>query len=168
MLPEAAARLQIDALLQGAEWAVQSYKQVDCTAARGVALTEVPLRFWRYAYLLVANRQSVGIRGEEGRSDALHRGGAVGAVRGESARLPRRSRCTAVLLRGDWDSDVLLRQARPESRPRQVFVVLPPAGNTQRSRDAASAAPPGADRVVITLLTKVYDVTSRFFAEPVG
>ena len=44
MNPEAAARQQIDAQLSAAGWVVQDYKQFNPSAARGIALREVPLK----------------------------------------------------------------------------------------------------------------------------
>ena len=42
LLPEQKARVRIDAMLVAAGWVVQDYRRVDFSAARGVALREVP------------------------------------------------------------------------------------------------------------------------------
>lgn len=51
MSPEAAAREKIDELLVAAGWAVQNYKAFNPTAARGIALREVPLDSGRCDYM---------------------------------------------------------------------------------------------------------------------
>ena len=43
MTPEQKARVEIDDQLGKAGWAVQSYADMDITAARGVAVREFPL-----------------------------------------------------------------------------------------------------------------------------
>ncbi|HEY8708575.1 MAG TPA: hypothetical protein VIM34_11315 [Burkholderiaceae bacterium] len=59
--PEQIARLQIDAMLTAAGWAVQDYAAYDPGAARGIALCEVPLRSGRCDYLLLHDRQPLGV-----------------------------------------------------------------------------------------------------------
>jgi type I restriction enzyme, R subunit len=61
MTPEAEARLQIDALLTGAGWVVQNYKEVDFSACRGIALREVPLKTGPCDYLLLVDRRPLGV-----------------------------------------------------------------------------------------------------------
>jgi type I restriction enzyme R subunit len=61
MTPEAEARLQIDALLTGAGWIVQNYKEVDFSAGRGIALREVPLKTGPCDYLLLVDRKQLGV-----------------------------------------------------------------------------------------------------------
>lgn len=60
MSPEAAAREKIDALLIAAGWAIQDNKAFNPSAARGIALREVPLRSGRCDYLKVQQLQSQG------------------------------------------------------------------------------------------------------------
>ena len=51
--PEQLARLQIDAMLAAAGWAVQDYAAYAPGNARGFALREVPLKSGRCDYLLL-------------------------------------------------------------------------------------------------------------------
>jgi type I restriction enzyme R subunit len=59
--PEELARQQIDALLQRCGWVIQNYKQLDLSAARGIAIREVRLKEGRCDYLLLIDRKPVGI-----------------------------------------------------------------------------------------------------------
>ena len=59
--PEQLARQQIDALLVAAGWSVQDYNSSHPNAARGVALREVPLASGRCDYLLLVDRQPLGV-----------------------------------------------------------------------------------------------------------
>ena len=61
MSPEEKAREQIDALLTAAGWSVQNYKQYAPGASRGIALREVPLASGECDYLLLVDRQPVGV-----------------------------------------------------------------------------------------------------------
>ena len=61
MTPEQLARLQIDALLVAAGWAVQDYGSYNPGAARGIALREVPLTSGRCDYLLIVDRHPLGV-----------------------------------------------------------------------------------------------------------
>lgn len=54
--PEALAREKIDAMLIAADWVVQDYKQLNLSAARGIALREVPLASGPCDYLLLVDR----------------------------------------------------------------------------------------------------------------
>ncbi|MBI5692070.1 MAG: hypothetical protein HZC55_18470 [Verrucomicrobia bacterium] len=47
MTPEAKAREKIDELLAAAGWAIQDYRAFNPSAARGIALREVPLESGR-------------------------------------------------------------------------------------------------------------------------
>ena len=59
--PEQLARQQIDALLTAAGWVVQDYVAYAPTAARGIALREVPLKSGRCDYLLLVDRAPLGV-----------------------------------------------------------------------------------------------------------
>lgn len=59
--PEQQARTNIDRMLKDAGWAVQDYKAFDPSASTGIALREVPLKSGRCDYLLLVNRQPVGV-----------------------------------------------------------------------------------------------------------
>ncbi len=61
MKPEERSRQQIDALLSTAGWGVQDYAQFNLGAARGVAIRESPLSTGPTDYLLVVDRQAVGV-----------------------------------------------------------------------------------------------------------
>ena len=65
MNPEQLARLQIDAMLADSGWAVQNYTAYNPGAATGtaggIALREVPLQSGRCDYLLLINRQPIGV-----------------------------------------------------------------------------------------------------------
>lgn len=50
--PEQQARVQIDAYLGAAGWLIQDYRQLNLSAARGIAIREVPLTHGRCDYLL--------------------------------------------------------------------------------------------------------------------
>ncbi len=59
--PEQLARQQIDAQLVACGWVVQDYKAVDFSAGRGLALREVPLKTGPCDYLLLVDRQALGV-----------------------------------------------------------------------------------------------------------
>ena len=59
--PEQLARQQIDALLVAAGWSVQDYTAYQPNAERGIALREVPLASGRCDYLLIVDRQPLGV-----------------------------------------------------------------------------------------------------------
>lgn len=80
MTPEAEARLQIDALLTGAGWVVQNYKEVDFSAGRGIALREVPLKTGPCDYLLLVDRRPLGV------VEAKKAGTTLSVVADQSAR----------------------------------------------------------------------------------
>jgi type I restriction enzyme, R subunit len=59
--PEKRARENIDAMLTQAGWRLQDYKAVDLSAARGIAVREVPLKSGRCDYLLLVDRKPIGV-----------------------------------------------------------------------------------------------------------
>jgi type I restriction enzyme, R subunit len=61
MKPEERSRQQIDALLRASGWVVQDYAQFNLGAARGVAIREFPLTTGSTDYLLVVDRQAIGV-----------------------------------------------------------------------------------------------------------
>ncbi len=61
MTPEQQARQQIDAQLVAAGWSVQDYKAFNPSAGRGIALREVPLKSGRCDYLLLVDRNALGV-----------------------------------------------------------------------------------------------------------
>jgi type I site-specific restriction endonuclease len=61
MNPEAKAREKIDDALVAAGWAIQDYKAFHPSAARGIALREVPLASGRCDYLLLVDRIPLGV-----------------------------------------------------------------------------------------------------------
>jgi len=59
--PEQKARQQIDTQLIACGWVVQDYKQFNPSAGRGIALREAPLKSGTCDYLLLVDRQAVGV-----------------------------------------------------------------------------------------------------------
>lgn len=59
--PEAQARNNIDTQLAAAGWVVQSFKDLDLSAGRGVAIREFPLVNGPADYLLYVDRRAVGV-----------------------------------------------------------------------------------------------------------
>ena len=59
--PEQKARRQIDAQLSVCGWVVQDYTQFNPSAGRGIALREAPLKSGTCDYLLLVDRQAVGV-----------------------------------------------------------------------------------------------------------
>jgi type I restriction enzyme, R subunit len=59
--PEQRARQLIDAQLLACGWSVQDFKAADLSAGRGIALREVPLKSGPCDYLLLVDRQAVGV-----------------------------------------------------------------------------------------------------------
>jgi len=59
--PEQRAREQIDTQLAACGWVVQNYKQYNPSAGRGIALREVPLKSGSCDYLLLVDRNAVGV-----------------------------------------------------------------------------------------------------------
>jgi type I site-specific restriction endonuclease len=72
MTPEETAREQIDAMLTASGWIIQNYKALNLGAGVGIAVREVPLTTGPCDYLLLVNRQPVGVieakRKEEGKN----------------------------------------------------------------------------------------------------
>ena len=61
LTPEQLARQQIDAQLIAAGWVVQDYKALDFSAGRGIAVREVPLATGPCDYLMLVDRNSLGV-----------------------------------------------------------------------------------------------------------
>ncbi len=61
MTPEQTARQQIDAKLTAAGWIIQDYKAFNPSSGRGIALREVPLKNGRCDYLLLVDRNALGV-----------------------------------------------------------------------------------------------------------
>src|SRR5258708_4600615 len=61
LTPERRAREQIDAQLAACGWVVQDFRSADFTAARGIALREVPLTTGPCDYLLLVDRKGLGV-----------------------------------------------------------------------------------------------------------
>ena len=59
--PEQVARQQIDSQLLACGWIVQDYKNIDFSAARGIAVREVPLKTGPCDYLLLVDRKALGV-----------------------------------------------------------------------------------------------------------
>ena len=121
--PEKQARQTIDALLTACGWVVQNYVGVDFTASRGIALREVPLKSGRCDYLLLVDRQPVGI------VEAKRVGTTLSAVAEQSANygdnLPAFLNASRAALPFYYEStgvETFFRDVRdPDPRSRQVF-----------------------------------------------
>src|SRR5262245_18765734 len=61
MRPEEKARQKIDQLLSSAGWQVQDYKEINLSAALGVAVRELQLKQDAADYLLFVNGEPVGV-----------------------------------------------------------------------------------------------------------
>ncbi len=130
--PEQLAREKIDALLVAAGWAIQDYRAFNPSAARGIALREVPLDSGRCDYLLLVDRVPLGV------IEAKKEGTTLSTVSEQSAHygenLPD---FLANLLPGTkkipfaYEStgvETLFRDERdPEPRSRRVFAFHQPA-----------------------------------------
>ena len=144
LTPEARARLGIDRMLERAGWVVQSGKQANLAAARGVAVREFVLKapHGRADYLLFVDRaRRRGGRGEEGGRDADRSGVAVGEVPRRAAGLGERRRLT-----GSCRSTTSRPGSRRGSRTRSIRIRVAArcSGFTVRRRSpagSASAAP---------------------------
>ena len=123
MKPEEQARQRIDALLTQAGWIVQDYAQLNLGAGRGIAIREFPLSTGSTDYLLVVDRQAVGVieakkvgetlTGVEAQS-AKYREGHAGALPMARVPLPFAYESTGVETRFTNDLE-------PEPRSRLVF-----------------------------------------------
>jgi type I restriction enzyme R subunit len=60
LLPEQKARVEIDRMLSEAGWIVQDYREIELTAARGVAVREVPTKTGPVDYLLFGDAKALG------------------------------------------------------------------------------------------------------------
>ncbi len=78
-MPEAQARVTIDAMLGAAGWVIQDYRAMNLGVAAGIALREVPLNSGRCDYLLLVNRVPVGV------AEAKKEGTTLSAVADQSA-----------------------------------------------------------------------------------
>lgn len=127
--PEQLARQQIDAMLVAAGWAVQDYAAYNPSASIGIALREVPLKSGRCDYLLIINRQPVGV------IEAKRAGTLLVGVAEQSAhyavQLPAFFKVTASELPFAYEStgtETYFRDARdPAPRSRPVFSFHQPA-----------------------------------------
>jgi type I restriction enzyme R subunit len=126
--PEQLARQQIDAMLVAAGWAVQDYAAYHPAAARGIALREVPLKSGRCDYLLLHDRQPLGVI-EAKRSGTLLAGVAEQSAH-YAAQLPAFFKLSASELPFAYEStgtETFFRDARdPAPRSRPVFAFHQP------------------------------------------
>ena len=159
MKPEEQARQRIDALLTQAGWLVQDYATLNLGAARGVAIREYPLSTGPTDYLLVVDRQAVGVieakkagetlTGVEAQS-AKYREGRPGVLPMARVPLPFAYESTGVETRFTNGLD-------PEPRSRPVFAFhrpetladwltqTPAMGENQLMRAAAAPVAPAQD-----------------------
>lgn len=122
---EEEARADIDQLLTAAGWAVQDYKQFNPSAARGIALREVPQG--RCDYLLLVDRAAVGV------IEAKREGAKLSGVADQSAfyggNLPPflQAKADMGFLYESTGAETFFRDTRdPDPRSRQVFAFHKP------------------------------------------
>ncbi len=60
LTPEQQARVEIDRKLEAAGWVVQDFKEIELSAARGVAVREFPTATGPADYLLYGDRKALG------------------------------------------------------------------------------------------------------------
>ena len=123
MKPEEQARARIDVLLTQVGWLVQDYAALNLGAGRGIAIREFPLSTGPTDYLLVVDRQAVGVieakkvgetlTGVEAQS-AKYREGKPGALPMARVPLPFAYESTGVETR-------FTNGLEPEPRSRPVF-----------------------------------------------
>ncbi|HEX9952155.1 MAG TPA: hypothetical protein VGB53_10330 [Rubricoccaceae bacterium] len=61
MHPEAKARVEINALLAAAGWAVQDHKRMNLSNGPGVVVLEFPFQTGAADYLLFVDRKAIGV-----------------------------------------------------------------------------------------------------------
>ncbi len=61
MKPEDRARLQIDRLLEEADWKIQNIQELNLGASMGIAVREVPVKSGTVDYMLFVDRVAVGV-----------------------------------------------------------------------------------------------------------
>jgi type I restriction enzyme, R subunit len=123
LAPEAKAREQIDALLVAAGWTLQDCTRFDASASRTIALREIPVTGGRCDYLLLIDRNPVGV------IEAKKVGTTLSMVAEQSAyygsNLPEFLRRSTGPLPFYYEStgvETFFRDSRdPESRSRRVF-----------------------------------------------
>src|SRR5664279_2899758 len=102
LAPEQRARQQIDAQLAASGWVVQNYKQFNASAGHGIALGNEPLKSGICDYLLLVDRQVVGV--VEAKKEGTHQSGIAeqsghyGVIGRLMVRTSRRSRRRKVLV----------------------------------------------------------------------
>ncbi|MBL8540958.1 MAG: DEAD/DEAH box helicase family protein, partial [Betaproteobacteria bacterium] len=166
MVSEQEARVEIDALLTAAGWAVQDYKRSDIHAARGVALREFQLNpgFGEADYLLYVDGKAAGV------IEAKKRGATLTGVEVQSGRyaqglpatLPAWRRPLPFLYESTGAETHFTNALDPEPRARNVFAfhrpetladwlgageglgVVPAKAGTQRLSEAVAPAQAGA------------------------
>ena len=136
-LPEQQARQTIDRLLIEAGWVIQDYKQLNLGAARGVAIREVPLRSGTCDYLLVVDRQPVGV--VEAKRTGTRLSGVAEQSGDYASNLPDFLRSTGPLpfLYESTGVETFYRDERdPEPRSRRVFTFHRPETLAELAKDA--------------------------------
>src|SRR5215204_6480823 len=121
--PEQLARHDIDRMLELAGWSVQDEKDLDFTASRGVALREFPLEAGFADYMLLVDRQAVGV------VEAKKKGTTLGGVDTQSSKyldgLPAHVQRVGKPLPFAYEStgvETVFRDVRdPDYRSRRVF-----------------------------------------------
>jgi len=137
MTPEEKARQIIDENLHQAGWVIQDYKQLNLGAARGVAIREVPLRSGTCDYLLVVDRQPVGV--VEAKRTGTRLSGVAEQSGDYASNLPDFLRSTGPLpfLYESTGVETFYRDERdPDPRSRRVFTFHRPETLAELAKDA--------------------------------
>jgi type I restriction enzyme R subunit len=122
MTPEEKARQTIDRLLIEAGWVIQDYKHLNLAAGRGIALREVPLKSGVCDYLLLVDRQAVGV--VEAKKEGTLLSGVAEQSGNYAANLPDFLKTTGSLpfIYESTGQETFFRDERdPEPRSRRVF-----------------------------------------------
>ena len=78
--PEELARINVDKQLEACGWTIQSRRDLDLYAARGVAVREFPLDSGEADYLLFVDRKAIGV------VEAKHEGATLSGVADQAAK----------------------------------------------------------------------------------
>ncbi len=139
MAPEGKARATIDGLLCQCGWVLQDYKQINLSAGRGIAIREVPLQSGTCDYLLLVDRQAIGV------IEAKKKGTLLSGVAEQSSHyavnLPDFLRPAGPLpfLYESTGVETYFRDERdPEPRSRRVFAFHRPESLAAMLQDACT------------------------------
>ncbi len=123
LTPEQQARYQIDTALLAAGWVIQNKKEVNLTAAHGIAIREYSTDIGPADYVLFVDRKPVGVieakRAEEGIHFSVHEDQAAGYAHAKMKRLNNAPLAFVYVSNGEVHSFTDGRDPKP--RARRVF-----------------------------------------------